>query len=134
MSKELYIMKSFKDPVKAVKLIFGNNVKLWGKQIEVLRSVWENKYTCVKSGNTVGKSFLAALVALASVDRSEAAASKFCQERRRLKSKSTASKSTALKPKSLDCPTRCSAIAKKQQSVGRRLVGVLVGARRLRCR
>ena len=38
--------------------------KLWAKQEEVLWSVRNNKYTAVKSGNTVGKSFVAADVVL----------------------------------------------------------------------
>lgn len=38
--------------------------KLWSKQEEILWSVRRNKYTVVKSGNTIGKSFIAADVAL----------------------------------------------------------------------
>lgn len=38
--------------------------KLWSKQEEVLWSVRKNKKTCVRSGNTVGKSFIAADVVL----------------------------------------------------------------------
>jgi len=40
------------------------HARLWSKQIEVLKSLRDNKYTAVKSGNTVGKSFLAALSTL----------------------------------------------------------------------
>lgn len=38
--------------------------KLWSKQEEVLWSVRKNKRTCVRSGNTVGKSFIAADVVM----------------------------------------------------------------------
>jgi len=34
--------------------------QVWDKQAEALWSVRNNKYTCIKSGNTVGKSFIAA--------------------------------------------------------------------------
>ena len=38
--------------------------RLWPKQVEVLNSLRDNKYTAVKSGNTVGKSHIAASAVL----------------------------------------------------------------------
>ena len=51
-----------KDPVVLVKSLF--DIHLWSKQEEVLHSIWNNKRTAVKSGNTVGKSFTSALAAI----------------------------------------------------------------------
>ncbi len=51
------------DGVLTAKTLFGS--RLWSKQEEVIRSVWKNKYTAVKSGNSVGKSHISAQVALA---------------------------------------------------------------------
>ena len=57
------ILQQFRrDPLIASSTLFGS--RLWTKQQEVLRSVWENKYTAVKSGNSVGKSRIAAETAL----------------------------------------------------------------------
>lgn len=41
-----------------------SNKRLWSKQEEVLWSVRKNKRTVVKSGNTIGKSFIAADVVM----------------------------------------------------------------------
>jgi len=50
------------DPVKLGAWLFGSTY--WDKQEEIMRSVWENKKTCVKSCNSGGKSRIAAELAL----------------------------------------------------------------------
>jgi hypothetical protein len=50
------------DPVICYKSLFDN--RLWSKQEEVIQSVWANDRTAVKSGNTVGKSRIAAVLTL----------------------------------------------------------------------
>ncbi len=51
-----------KNPADFSKTFFG--ARLWDKQIEVKNSVRDHKRTAVKSGNTVGKSFTVADIAL----------------------------------------------------------------------
>jgi hypothetical protein len=52
------------DPLVCNKQLFDNANILWPKQQEVLKSIWANKRTAVKSGNSVGKSRLAATATL----------------------------------------------------------------------
>lgn len=46
------------DPVLAAGQMFG--VNLWSKQRDIIRSVWANEATAVRSGHGVGKTFVAA--------------------------------------------------------------------------
>lgn len=57
--KELEIVKGWKDSPIVRHRCFSDRL-LWSKQEEVLWSVRKNKRTAVRSGNTVGKSFIAA--------------------------------------------------------------------------
>jgi len=50
------------DPVWAAEKLLG--VRLWSKQREILRSVWENEATAVRSGHGVGKTFTAAIAGI----------------------------------------------------------------------
>ena len=50
------------NPEICSRTFFGS--RLWDKQIEVMHSVRDNKKTVVKSGNTVGKSHIAAEIAI----------------------------------------------------------------------
>lgn len=60
--KRLIVEKWLSDPV-ARHYDFSDKV-LWKKQIDILWSVRNNKRTVVKSGNTIGKSFISADVAM----------------------------------------------------------------------
>ena len=51
-----------RDPIELSRVLFDS--KLWFKQKEIIRSVWENKYTAVKSCNTGGKTRIAAEIIL----------------------------------------------------------------------
>ena len=51
-----------KDPIALSRKLFDS--VLWDKQQEIIRSVWENKYTAVKSCNSGGKSRIAAEITL----------------------------------------------------------------------
>jgi len=54
---------ALRDPVGFSKAIFGHD--LWSVQRQILRSVWTNRRTAVKSCNASGKTFLAADATLA---------------------------------------------------------------------
>lgn len=61
--KQVALIREFQaKPEVFCKELF--NSKLWAKQLEVLQSLRDNKYTAVKSGNTIGKSHVAALSVL----------------------------------------------------------------------
>lgn len=63
MDEQLIVINSFKEsPVKRHNAL--SHKRLWDKQIEVLWSVRNNKRTAVKSGNTVGKTHIAADVVI----------------------------------------------------------------------
>src|SRR3990172_3249580 len=51
------------DPIFFAQNVLGINTH-WSKQVEILRSVKENRRTTVRSGHDVGKSFVAADCAL----------------------------------------------------------------------
>jgi len=53
----------YDNPFEKFHKSFFDNL-LWDKQLEVIKSVKENKKTAVKSGNTCGKTYIAAWVAL----------------------------------------------------------------------
>ena len=56
-------MKNLIDPIKFVEK-FWPDVRLYNKQIEILRSVRDNDETIVPAGNMLGKDFIAGLCAL----------------------------------------------------------------------
>jgi len=63
IEKQAQCLKNWRDdPVLFDGSLFDNI--LWDKQREILLSVRDHKYTSAKSGNTVGKSYISALVAL----------------------------------------------------------------------
>lgn len=61
--QEIAIVKGWKESPIVRHRCFSDR-KLWSKQEEVLWSVRKHKRTCVRSGNTVGKSFIAADVVM----------------------------------------------------------------------
>lgn len=58
-----YLERYYNNPVAWAEEWLG--VALWSKQKEILRSVFENRYTAVRSGHGIGKTFLAAVAVLA---------------------------------------------------------------------
>ncbi|GAF84479.1 unnamed protein product, partial [marine sediment metagenome] len=50
------------DPIEMSRVLFGS--KLWSKQEEIIRAVWEHKRVAVKSCNSGGKSRISAEIAL----------------------------------------------------------------------
>lgn len=55
--------REFRDPFKCVALCWPQ-YRLYDKQREMFRSVWENKYTVVPAGHKLGKDFTTALIVL----------------------------------------------------------------------
>lgn len=53
----------FNDPVKLVSVVWPD-LKLYDKQAEIMRSVWDNDETYVPAGNMLGKDWIAGLIAL----------------------------------------------------------------------
>lgn len=60
---ELRVMRYQSDPVGFLEGPLQTT--MWDKLEEITRSVWENKYTAVQSANNVGKTFIAARIAIA---------------------------------------------------------------------
>ncbi len=58
-----YAYKKLQDPIFFIREILGVE-RLTRDQIKIINSVWENKFTGVKAGHSVGKTFLASCIAL----------------------------------------------------------------------
>ena len=56
------ILAGQQDPAWWVEEVLG--VQPWSKQRDIMRSVRDNKYTCVQSGHNVGKTFITACLSL----------------------------------------------------------------------
>lgn len=60
--QKAYFIETLKDPARFAEYLLG--VKLWPYEIEILRSIQENRRTAIKACHGVGKTFTLAIAAL----------------------------------------------------------------------
>jgi hypothetical protein len=61
--KDQLALELLTDPLKLIAFLWPN-IRLYDKQAEIVRSVWNNDQTFVHAGNGLGKDFIAGLIAL----------------------------------------------------------------------